>query len=561
MTKSEVIKKIARLAGIPETEAKRFFEILLDKLYFHLKNNNIVTIEEIGEFRLGKFDRIGHKEESFENKFIFLLPTIQKENFHQKNEKESVQPLVFNIPQGMQVEENILDEHFSLSIGKPLIPIGEISSDDFYFYPKTGQSFLKSLENEAVKIIDSKAVILQQSIADDDLVFSETDDWQVVTSKRDNPFFKEYSIDELEDQLADELIEESDENIPWDFGKVEFDEDEISDKLIEDEVTSLKDEKISWDFGNQTDSEDILVEEDPDDSVDEENEADLSEDIETDYNEEEEEEISESEETEKLVESETVTTESLDNENEDIFSHYADSSNESEVDEVITEFEEKELNQQIPYVETDKTDSPDFTEEEIIHYKKYEYQTKKRATNVFWIALFGMLLIPIFIYFVWSNPSLKELVFGAKQEPIIAEETESPVIIERDYTVPVSIPKDDNIVASAEPKEEIKEELTPEVKVDVQPVPTTISAIPVEQGEFVFVKDLIYSRSNQFYVQVSSWQTIYSARTDSANYVRRGFSSHIFTSYISNLKRTQHRVLVGPFENRTKADEFSKTVK
>lgn len=553
MTKSEVIKKTTRLAGIPETEAKRFFEMLLEKVYSRLKKNNIIRIDEIGEFRLGMFENDSQSTDQFETEFILLNPVISENKFVLQSQynTDKIEPLLFQIPKSHVIEENLIDRHFSLSIDKPVIPLGEFNRDDLYYIPTTGYSYIKTLENEAQKILDTKGKIEILPDEEEELVMPSSDEWQVVSKKRDNPFKKEYQLEELEDIFANELIEESDENIPWNFGEIVFDEDKISDRIIEEELTSDKDDSLSWDFGKtvvQTETESIELPHAnteqhiiPDEELTEENQIpDVL--------------IKNEEKIEPISSVENKT---------DIFEHYHDTSKEQIVAEKDVEIFPDETTEE--FVETpDKLpeeSSPDFTEEEIAKYKKYEYQAKKRATGVFWVALAGMLIIPVFIYYVWTTPSIKDFVFGNKKEPVKVVEEFNPTIIERDYSIPVAIPFEAStpVVQDQTPnlvQEETNQEI---VKEPVQTATPTVTPA-VEQGEFTRVKDLIFSRGNVFYVQTSSWQTLYSANRDSSNYVRRGYKPHIISSFVQNLGRTQHRVVVGPFESISKAEEFAKTI-
>src|SRR5574337_57544 len=99
MNKAEIIRKISKKAGVPDTEAKKFFEIFLKHASDLLKPGESLKIHGIGSFQL----RVGQIENrnahaSGEN-FLYsdLIVFTESEN----NEPSENEETIFNVPSGI----------------------------------------------------------------------------------------------------------------------------------------------------------------------------------------------------------------------------------------------------------------------------------------------------------------------------------------------------------------------------------------------------------------------------------------------------------------------------
>ena len=104
MTKAELIFKIAKRAGIPETEAKVFFESFLKKIAANINAGGAVHLDNLGVFIIkeGISDNLNSRkhEPRIEHKFTELVIFQPEESFDEKhpNTIEESSSLIFNIP-------------------------------------------------------------------------------------------------------------------------------------------------------------------------------------------------------------------------------------------------------------------------------------------------------------------------------------------------------------------------------------------------------------------------------------------------------------------------------
>jgi Bacterial DNA-binding protein len=161
MTKAELIRTIAKKNGIPGEETKYFFELLLQKAASILKKGEAVKLEGVGylQLREGMMRNLSGKPEvgysgrpgktNFFDVMVFYALQGQSSGTEEK--------LIFNIPTQQPEEFNELDSYFSISIGKPVIPL-EGEKDSEYNIPPFGGNMKKIIEDKVEKIIEQSEI-------------------------------------------------------------------------------------------------------------------------------------------------------------------------------------------------------------------------------------------------------------------------------------------------------------------------------------------------------------------------------------------------------------------
>ncbi len=147
MKKAEIIRKISKKAGVPDTEAKKFFEIFLKNASEKLKPGQSLRIGGVGLFqlRVGQIENKSRQESG--DKFIYsdLIVFIDDENGGEE--------IIFNVPSGFEEEYHTVDSYFSLSIGKPVIPLKGVRETEF-FIPPSGTELRSLIESKIERLIE-----------------------------------------------------------------------------------------------------------------------------------------------------------------------------------------------------------------------------------------------------------------------------------------------------------------------------------------------------------------------------------------------------------------------
>lgn len=261
MTRAELIKKIAKKAGIPDCDVKLFFEILLKRLSAMLKIGQAAYVKDIGYFFLlkGKINqsRLNFIENNIPDTFIdFILFSLNKDLSSSIEEG-----LIFNVPTIEDDDFQIIDTYFSLSIGKPLIPVRGTSSDEFYV-PTGGYELRRLIESKVEKLV-SAAEILS--------AFENNPPQIILTSQAFNSNGISLEMTEtelkLDEEIPDSFLETGEvkkeetlriQHVAWDFGadlSKEIEEEKISDlqeneksesqpNFVEEEIESAEEEII-----------------------------------------------------------------------------------------------------------------------------------------------------------------------------------------------------------------------------------------------------------------------------------------------------------------------------
>jgi len=259
MTKAELIRKLSKLSGVPDSETKIFFEIFLKRVSKLLKPGEAIFLRQIGYFQLrrGMIKNIPlSKRKENENVIYADLIIYYQENKKSETPQEN---LIFNVPSENFNEYDLLDSYFSLSIGKPLIPLQGIKPTEF-FIPPTGNELLKLIETKVEKLFRENKVI-DQHVKGNEILLIDANNKNSNPMKIawDNPSGDERNELKQKDQSDNNLSEY--ENVSWDFGEnlskqieeesiLDIDKEPITFSQLEEDISGL-----SWSFGDETDNE------------------------------------------------------------------------------------------------------------------------------------------------------------------------------------------------------------------------------------------------------------------------------------------------------------------
>ncbi|MDP3831619.1 MAG: hypothetical protein Q8Q47_10135, partial [Ignavibacteriaceae bacterium] len=245
MTRTELVKKIIRFAGVPEQEAKIFMETLLRKLSSILSDEDVFQITGIGAFKTKNLHTdFNSMTSATPNVIIF-----NDDYFFGDGGTE----LLFGIPESKREKVSEIDALFSLSIGKPIIPLHVDDKSDLYSL-YTGSEINFIIDSKVEKLINNSELIRNQFSVNMEQLISE----EIPTT-----------IDEISEPVSIpqqiDLFTESDfaDGISWDFGQTwqdEFDENEIlnveesGDGVSITDFPKMDDKELddiysTWDFG------------------------------------------------------------------------------------------------------------------------------------------------------------------------------------------------------------------------------------------------------------------------------------------------------------------------
>ena len=255
MTKAELIRAISKRAGIPDVNAKLFFEVLLKRLSEILQAGQAVDFSGIGflQLRKGKLQvKEQIPEDTSADSYLNLIV------YYPNADEPDVKNLIFNIPDIDAQLQDTIEQSFSLSIGKPVIPLEGVKETD-YFTPLTGKE-LKDLVSSRVETLLSELNIIRDYAKGSEVLL-------ITPTKFSRDQFEikwdDLSVDDDEDVIKtepstkDEKLKTT-EKIEWEFGSelnkqieeeaiLDTDKDEVSLVTPRDKKTTKGD--IDWNFG------------------------------------------------------------------------------------------------------------------------------------------------------------------------------------------------------------------------------------------------------------------------------------------------------------------------
>jgi hypothetical protein len=612
MTKAELVIKFSNTVGVSETDAKVFYEILLKRLAALLKSSQSIFIPEFGYFHLikGKIKKpaLDINDNEFSEEFIDLILYSEDEKLSQSETKG----FVFNIPFMDEDDYDSVDSYFSLSIGKPVIPLRGVLADKTYM-PVSGYDYRKFLESKAEEIITRSKII--------------TPDEQFPTliidasSYNSNQVHLEQSEDTLTSLLADEqeldeqTINKEDKNvvknIAWDFG------DFLTKKISAESILDITDERINIhppDNSNKSETEKELdITNDEEDILDKllengkENIPEILPDEKvSDNNFPDESSVKlESAESENLLDElndfEEVKSELPDSINLDdnisdeefwkstskLFETYnprelrsGDSNDFTEVKSTASDMEDlssrKSKIELAPETENEKNNEEEYKQEEIEESLKTENEIEElplvedilpegKKSKVWAILVFSVLLILVVAAIYWYL-QINQKGIDNIQVKESSLKTDNTNFVERDFQIPITFPylpeksaKDIILMDKGNNDIEKESEINsqkPEIKTDKLQAETSLpdnNLIP--KGNPVSVGNNIYKYGNVYVVQVASFKSNSIAENEAGRYRNKGFNAFVEPVEISG-KGLWYRIKVGNFSSVDEAKNF-----
>ncbi len=255
MTKAELIRKVAKNVGVPDSDAKIFFELFLKRISALVEIGQSIFVKDFGYFHLIKgsikkaVPSVLNNEIS-EEAVEFVLFSEDKDL-----RRSDTKGLVFNIPFFDEEDYHPIDSAFSLSIGKPLIPLRGVPFDNIYM-PASGYEYRRLIESKVEKIIAASEIAEskenfptlvidassynsnQVQLQWDDKSKAQTGDQLAVENEFDDEAKTE--ISEYEKQKT-EL-----KNIAWDFGE------DLSRQIEAESILDIADERMNMELTPKT---------------------------------------------------------------------------------------------------------------------------------------------------------------------------------------------------------------------------------------------------------------------------------------------------------------------
>ncbi len=583
MTKVELIRKIAKRSGVPDSEAKVFFEIFLYKISLLLQPAQALKLNGFGYFQLKR---------SLVKK---ILKDGEKPNytdvilFSPFNEEENHEEIIFNIPSVNVENFNSVDSYFSLSFGKMVIPLQGVNDTDFYLMP-TGLELKKLIEAKVNKLI-TVSEILTDYVKGGEILKQNID------NSNENQIDINWNESEDDNQIENDYAKQSENNsefghVAWDFG------DNLSKQIEEESILDDSSEvnPLNWNseisLENKEENIEPLLSENNltdsfttkqfDDRVEHElNKFERVKSITSEFLPEEKElSLTKSEldlswnfgapktnvEQVKNTFTEFAETNLSDYQNSDLNDELMDQS-----DEVIEE--EIEINPKSIHTESEKKSDNKFSAEE------YSY-SRKRSPFVFFIAMATIITVSAFVilYFTKTNFfNLTNKIFNQRKELGKVAQAE---VIDRTFDVPITYPYDkssflkssseiapgalNNIKTNGNLKQISQKNNLSELLNDSNSSKTTkqkskgsLVAISDNQvnSNYVKIKDNIFKSNNEYIVQVSSWHSSSIANKEMKKFEKKSLNSFIEKASIPG-HGIWYRVKVGGFKTLAEAESF-----
>jgi hypothetical protein len=587
MTKAEIIRKLTKMAGVPDLDAKLFFEEFLRRTVLQLKPGETLKVKGFGYFQLrtGKIKNSTTIDANPLSTGLMVFYPLNSRN------EEPGENMIFNLPVKREQEFNPVDSYFSLSFGKPVSPLKNANVSEYYV-PQTGLELQRFIENKVDKLI-SEVELIENYARGNEMLLIDPD--------AINPNQMELNWEEI--KLLEESVSAAEkEQLPWDFGKElekQIKEESLLDIESEDKLFVNYDDlkEVSWEFGEE---ENFIIEKEPpkpdnfqrvnsftrEFNIDNKNfgltksERDLSWNFQK-----------------ETSSDDTDLIKSIDEEiNEDGFAEVkgkerkfkfeTDISAKYDEDIVDTPLEEQEIvkqtdevpenkipaePQEVPGKDVDKPEMFIIQEAEVINEPEEPPQrtdrsigfSKKRGIGIYVAAALIIFAgLGVYLYLKMADSKF----FSGKKvvSVFIPKSSSSSVIIERNFDIPVTYPylrenklqlADSVLVKTDSVKNEVPPQTMDKQKVrDLQKVKVAPKTI-TDNSQFAKLKEFIYKSGDKYMVQISSWPSEQSARKQAAYYEKKGFNTDIIKASLN--KGVWYRVRVGYFNSESEAENFS----
>jgi hypothetical protein len=544
MTDIEIKRKLAKKAGIPEQGQQLFFELFLQHTGSRLKTGETLKIDDTGFFSLKKCEIINEYNDDVKkgssSEAIFFY------DYQDKTEEENY--LIFNIPsKGLTVHP--LDKYFSLSFGKPTLQFGS-SINDIFIPPS--ESELKNLYNNKIENLIQNSEIFN-SEGDENTIFiveekipGRTDSIEPVIVESIPVVVERVNPENVTGLNSADLMIDSESRNKVDEWKIEL-----------PSVENPPSELIEGGFKEALSNEEYLK-----DNPGKESSETYQKSVDDNGY--------------KYVEPLTSGFESPDNPDKisnnlkDITfkTDIIDEIDEDGYSEVNLKYSDEELleNYTKDFDETDDLFDDNLSYSSVVAeetLKSFDSQTdsevhqiKKKSRKGLIIALIVLLFVgaagTYYFYYMKKNP------VPVNQELAASE----PVVIKRDYTVPVKYPYDEAVntnLSETDPFEpgSIKNTLDNSASSDVNSSDNESNIKqPIETAKLSDAKKIssyIYRIGNEFIVQVSSWKFKRNADSHAEELKSKGFNS-----YVEKGSGSYYKVRIRGFNSLEEAQNFLK---
>ncbi len=586
MNRSDLILKFSQNNSVDEIDSKVFFEILLIKVSNSLSVGQSISIPGFGYFHKikGKIKKpsIGYSEEGIEEKIDLLLYSELKI----LGESES-KGFVFNIPFSDYDEYDTVDSHFSLSIGKPVIPLrGTLILNDFV--PSSGFEYRKFLESK----VDDLLSVSEVSFSDEEFPTLVIDASSYIVDE----IKIEKAEDELDKILSDEkenIVDKTDatsaekiQNIAWDFGEY------YSEKISPESIIEVANEKIG-----DSESGKILLEESAPVAKDDEEKIDkvLGELLdEVDHSAPAGDEFSST-----TINSELDASSLLDELNDYEEVKFEGASGLLDIDDKSDEefwksasklfetYNPREIRKdngsaftEVKSTSVDLNDSQRESsnsirlaedEEEIvkpvesINKKDVSDEVKSKKKRKIWIyaSVISLIIAAALGTYWYTQIYIKNKNMALRND--LKLDVNNANIIGREYGIPVSFPYDKNgmelagVSDSSVVNKDISE--TANKSVDAQTINTTITESSKKSEQFVPTErpvslgNNIYRYGKFYFVQVASFKSNSIAENEAGKYRNKGYNSFVEATEIPG-RGIWYRIKVGNFSSLDEAKNF-----
>lgn len=222
ITKKELVKIVSKKAAVADTSAKELFDLFLRKIASELQPGGSARFSNVGHFyfRKGKVKKEDPRTGESHTEYLDLIIFSP---FGQLDIKSAAN-LIFSVPDATGGGEDNLDSHFSLSVGKPVLPNLEGSESTVYTTDELHEILGRKVENLMINLHKDESVV-----ADNEILLVD------IKSIDEDQFELDLDQDSLNrTQEVDDTIRSSEQlkSIAWSFGK------DLTNK-IEDESLSL----------------------------------------------------------------------------------------------------------------------------------------------------------------------------------------------------------------------------------------------------------------------------------------------------------------------------------
>jgi hypothetical protein len=507
MNKTELIEKISESAGVSENEQKLFFEILLRRCAEELVDGGTLPV-----YGLGRFEYRMSFDENEIDSLVFII-----------NDNEE---LTFDIPEKEEsVSAESIDSHFSISIGKPIIPF---KGENKLFIPHSDDEFKRMLELKVEKFIEdaSKPEIYAGDAGDlEDIKFSflkigKSPDLEDEINKIEQNLDESFNA---EDKSETAETEDESESLIGTTYLYDEEPEKIEDEILE-EIIDIESEKPK--FTEINDNE--LIEVEDSEKVDEELIYELAE---------EPDELPEVPADEIIKESKYGEEEILEEVNNKFKSSFT-----------------KEKKRKSKIKDPAIIDAFKYAEEKMARLESFS--KKSYGTVIFTMVI--ILATAALLYFSFYSKGIEKNPGTDKS----ALTKSFNVVVERSYDIPVSYPYRAGMfggVYKAINDDVLKPEITDESagKLNTQTTAVETAKIPEVRSPLpsTRIKGYIYRYNDGTYAaQISSWRTKMIAVSETQKYLNAGYNAFIEQTLLEG--EAYYRVRVGGFKSLDEVEKF-----